>query len=84
MVLTISLILMLAISSLEVKSQPVKDVNGQGRFYELLNPRWRSHRARFRPFSSVWGGPMANIRGARSIKGGSLAIFAFICLNYLN
>jgi hypothetical protein len=37
-------------------------------FFENLNPVWRHHRARLRPFLSSLGSPMVSVRGVRSIN----------------
>jgi len=55
-------------SSTSVSAQPISDTSGLGHFYELLNPRWRQHRATLRPFVERWGSPVFTIRGTRSVK----------------
>ena len=58
--------------SLHVECQPSADSrsNWYNYFFEMLNPVWRHHRARLRPFANQLGSPVINIRGARSIKTG--------------
>jgi len=51
------------------QSQPIADArsNYYNYFFELLNPSWRQHRARLRPFGNQNGSPIANVRGQRSV-----------------
>ncbi len=63
------------VSSL-VDCQPSLDSrsNYYNYFFEMLNPVWRHHRARLRPFTGQLGTPTINIRGARSVDDGNKQI----------
>jgi hypothetical protein len=51
------------------QSQPIADArsNYYNYFFELINPSWRQHRARLRPFGNLLDTSLVNIRGRRSI-----------------
>jgi hypothetical protein len=71
----LTLILFSCATFTNVQSQPIPfDRSGLSFYYELINPRWRNHRSRLRPFTNVLGSPIANIRGARSTKEGIIIL----------
>lgn len=84
MKLIVSLMAFAVMASLQVECQPSADSrsNWYNYFFEMLNPVWRHHRARLRPFANQMGSPVINIRGARSIKTGKFPNF-FSCFYIL-
>ena len=61
----------LVVSQIQVdECQPIADskTNYINFFFEQLNPSWRQHRARIRPFSNSLGTPTINVRGARDLE----------------
>lgn len=53
-----------------ISCQPLADSRSNYiNFYmEMLNPSFRQHRARLRPFGNQLGSPILNIRGARDVS----------------
>jgi hypothetical protein len=70
MKLLLSLMGLLACVAVNVECQPLADSKSNyiNFFFEMLNPSWRNHRARLRPFSNVLGSPVINVRGARDLS----------------
>jgi len=61
---------LMALATLAVVSaQPASDFRATSfnSLQELVNPSWRQHRGRLRPFSQLSGTPIYNVRGARSV-----------------
>jgi hypothetical protein len=69
MQMILSLVALVACMSLSVESQVLADVksNNFNALQELVNPSWRHHRSRLRPFVNVAGSPFVSVRGARSV-----------------
>ncbi|CAF0904012.1 unnamed protein product [Brachionus calyciflorus] len=62
---------LLALSlSVNIECQPLADSknNFVNFFVEMLNPSFRRHRARLRPFTNQLGSPVINIRGTRDVE----------------
>jgi hypothetical protein len=71
MKLLLSLVVSLfACVAVNVECQPLADARANyiNFFFEMLNPSWRNHRARLRPFSNQLGSPVINVRGARDLS----------------
>ena len=53
-----------------IKCQAIEDgkTNHINFFFEMLNPQFRHHRARLRPFLQQLGAPVINIRGTRDVS----------------
>jgi hypothetical protein len=62
--------LIACLSFVSIECQPLADARSNyiNFFFEMLNPSWRQHRGRIRPFSNQLGSPMLNIRGARDVS----------------
>lgn len=65
----IGLAVLCVMGALQVECQPEADSreNYFPYFFEMLNPSFRHHRARLRPYASQMGSPIVNIRGTRSV-----------------
>lgn len=66
----LSLASLTVLIALNVECQPLADSrNGYINFFtEMLNPSFRQHRGRLRPFASQIGSPVINVRGARDVS----------------
>ena len=53
---------------LMINCQPLAKNEQINLFIEMMNPSFRRHRARIRPFLSQWGSPMISIRGTRDTE----------------
>jgi hypothetical protein len=62
--------LFVACATVSVHAQPLADAKSNyiNFFFENLNPSWRQHRSRLRPFANQLGSPVINIRGSRDVS----------------
>lgn len=62
--------------AINIDCQPLADSKrGNINFFiEMINPSFRQHRARIRPFVNQSGSPTINIRGTRSITDSNIWI----------
>lgn len=65
-----SILILSIIITVNVYSQPLADSkNGFVNYLiEMINPSFRRHRARLRPFTNQFGSPVVNVRGARQLS----------------
>lgn len=63
----LSIVFLACSTLLIVESQPIAfDQSGLALYFERINPRFRNHRNRLRPFVNTLSSPITNVRGARS------------------
>ena len=67
--LILSTVILSITITINVNSQPLADSkNGFVNFLvEMINPSFRRHRARIRPFTNQFGSPVINIRSGRGL-----------------
>ena len=70
MKLALSLASLLVCMAVSIECQPLADARSNyiNFFFEMLNPSFRQHRGRLRPFLNQLGSPVINIRGSRDVS----------------
>lgn len=62
------LLIVIGLEYLLIDCQPLGKNDKLNLLIEMMNPSFRRHRARIRPFLSQWGSPMISIRGTRDTE----------------